>query len=155
MKQEMNEKMAAKLRLAQQWVEMLRGLADVLDTVVALGETDEEPQGKNRENVYLRPERDEQELRQMVEEALEVSARGGVRHLMRYKYQWYALYRELEQHGWIGRGRGGLSCFCRQMGEWFPDARVGFDYKGVAKGGEHRHDPAYASAERWFRERMA
>ena len=146
------EKMATTNRQSQQWAEMFKNLADVLSTLANVynTETDRMP----AENVYLRPDKDEQRLRQMVKEALEESSRFGIGHLMRYKYQWYALYRELEQRGWIGRGHHGLSHFCRQMNRWFPDVRVTFDYKGVAKGGEHRHDPAYEAAEHWFRERL-
>ena len=148
-----NEKeMAATMQQAQQWAEMLKGLSDVLTTLVAA--CSDKPSDNNTTNVYLRKEHDERRLRALVEEALDTTARHGVRHMMQYKYQWYALWRELEQRGWIGGGCHGLSHFCRQMTAWFPDVRVGFDYKGVAKLGEHRHDVAYEQAERWFRERL-
>lgn len=148
------EKMATTMRQAQQWAEMLKGLADVLSTLVEACSEQTEVTDDDEPNVYLRKDRDERALRRVVSDALEVTARHGVRHMMQYKYQWYALWRELEQRGWIGGGRHGLSHFCRQMTEWFPDVRVGFDYKGVAKGGQHRHDVPYEQAERWFREQM-
>ena len=148
------EKMATTMRQAQQWAEMLKGLADVLSTLVEACSEQTEVTNDDEPNVYLRKDRDERALRRVVSDALEVTARHGVRHMMQYKYQWYALWRELEQRRWIGGGRHGLSHFCRQMTEWFPDVRVGFDYKGVAKGGQHRHDVPYEQAERWFRERM-
>lgn len=147
----MNE-METKLEEARKWVEMLRSLADTIDVLAAV--CNHQAEEGDGENAYLRPERDDGALRAVVAAALSEASRGGLHFLMRYKYQWYALYRELEQRGWIGRGQRGLSCFCRQMERWFPDARVGFDYKGVAKGGEHRHDPAYVQAERWFREKL-
>ncbi len=154
MKTQDKEKMATTMRQARQWAEMLQGLADVLSTLVEAcseqtgGTDDDEP------NVYLRRGCDERRLRRVVAEALDATARYGVRHLIQYKYQWHALWRELEQRGWIGGGQRGLSHFCRQMSAWFPDVRVGFDYKGVAKGGAHRNDVAYEQATRWFRERL-
>ncbi len=151
-----DKKMATIMRQAQQWAEMFKGIADVLSTLVTV--CSEESTGNDDDegepNVYLREGCDERLLRQVVGEALEVTARYGVRHLMQYKYQWYALWRELEQRGWIGGGRHGLAHFCRQMKQWFPDVRVGFDYKGVSKGGEHRHEVPYEQAARWFSEHL-
>lgn len=143
---------AALMQQALRWAEMFNGLGDLM--VSLAGMCREESEAAGGDNVYLRRGCDEWGLRSLIRESLEVSARGGVRRLMRYKYQWHALYWQLEQRGWIGQGCRGLTQFCRQMGEWFPDVRVGFDYKGVAKGGEHRHDAPYVAAERWFSERM-
>lgn len=154
MKTQDKEKMATTMRQARQWAEMLQGLADVLSTLAALGDEEITDDADETVNVYLRRGCDERRLRRVVAEALDATARYGVRHLIQYKYQWHALWRELEQRGWIGGGQRGLSHFCRQMSAWFPDVRVGFDYKGVAKGGAHRNDVAYEQATRWFRDRL-
>lgn len=146
------EKRAEMLRQAQQWAEMFKSLADVLSTLAeTCSDNNDEWDGPN---VYLREGRDERALRQVVSDALAESSRHGIHHLMQYKYQWHALWRELELRGWIGGGRHGLAQFCRQMTAWFPDVRVGFDYKGVAKGSDHRFDVPYEQAERWFREKL-
>lgn len=149
-----DKKMATTMRQAQQWAEMFKGLADVLSTLVTVCSEESDGDYDGGPNVYLREGRNERVLQQVVSEALEVTTRHGVHHLMQYKYQWYALWRELEQRGWIGGGRHGLAHFCRQMARWFPDVRVGFDYKGVSKGSEHRHDKPYEQAARWFSERL-
>ena len=141
------EEMMALYHEAKRWADGLRnlvGLLGVLTGMISRSTVGGEEADDGRRNEYFCPRVKERQVKRYVEELLAMRPNG--QWTVRYKYQWFALYNQFAQRGWIA-GPQDLRRFCRQMQLWFPDARVPFDYKGVVKGAEDTRRHAYRLTE--------
>mgnify|MGYP006872975517 CR=1 FL=1 len=104
-----------------------------------------------RDNTYFVELVNEAAVKQAIERA--ASAKVGDQPLIRYKYQWRALYdvlnqRTVQARPWIKRPNSELKDFCRQMSEWFPSLQL--TYKSLSHGGGMRGDEYYDRVFRYF-----